>query len=71
MDRQEGNVGGKRDEFSTERIEAGQVVEVARTSWTFRYRDNVKATERIYYNGEAYYVLGIVELGQGGAPRTD
>lgn len=55
---------GKRDEFAMERTEAGQVVEVVRTTWTFRYRDAVKATERILYEGELYYVLGIMELGR-------
>lgn len=54
----------KRDEFANERVEAGQVVEVVRTTWTMRYDSTVKATHRILYGGEHYYILGIVELGR-------
>ena len=54
----------KKDDFANERVEAGQVVEVVRTTWTMRYNDTLKHTDRILYDGGTYYVLGIVELGR-------
>lgn len=56
--------GMKRDDFANERVEAGQVVEVTRTTWTMRYDKRLKHTDRIVYGSEHYYVLGIVELGR-------
>jgi len=54
----------KRDELATERVEAGQVVEVVRTTWTLRFDSDLKHTERIVYDSETYYILGIMELGR-------
>jgi SPP1 family predicted phage head-tail adaptor len=60
----------KRDEFASERIEAGQVVEVSRTTWTIRHDPNLKHTERIEYEGEIYYILGVMELGRKEGQRV-
>ena len=60
----------KRDEFASERVEAGQVVEVVRTTWTIRFDADLTNEERIAFEGDLYYIVGIIELGRKEGQRV-
>lgn len=61
--------GGKADVLSSEVTSAGQVVEILRTVWTVRFRNDISTKHRIRYRESGggltyFYITGLQEIGR-------